>query len=252
MSAWKTFACAAIAIALTTLRAFAHEGPPFPILSNHTSGPYVVAIWTDPDTTDDGSARGQFWVKLHTATGEALPRETQVTVAIRPSNGSGPERTAAAAAVRGDVSNQFAALVMDHEGRFAVRVTIGGPLGAASADAEVDATYDVRPPPSLILVYLVPFALAGLLWGRLLVKRYRSARTAAPLRRTQRHHTTGRRHRTRSDRRPDVARSGDSPDLPPIGAACFGVLRSAFDTLSRGAQDPRLTRCAGGRVGVRP
>ncbi|HET7217087.1 MAG TPA: hypothetical protein VFJ02_03530, partial [Vicinamibacterales bacterium] len=51
----------------------AHEGPPFPILSNYPAGSYVVSIWTDPDTTDDGSARGQFWVKLHAANGGALP-----------------------------------------------------------------------------------------------------------------------------------------------------------------------------------
>src|SRR5688572_33326344 len=38
---------------------------------------------------------------------------------------------------RGDATNLFAALIMDHEGRFAVRVAIDGPLGAAAADASV-------------------------------------------------------------------------------------------------------------------
>jgi hypothetical protein len=62
---------------------------------------------------------------------------------------------------------------MDHEGRFAVTVTIAGPLGAATVDAEVDATYDLRPPRYLLVVYLMPFVLVGLLWGRLLLRRRR-------------------------------------------------------------------------------
>jgi hypothetical protein len=63
---------------------------------------------------------------------------------------------------------------MDHEGRFAVRTTIEGPLGSASDDAEVDATYDLRPPPILIAVYLMPFVLVGFLWLKLLSRRRRA------------------------------------------------------------------------------
>ena len=70
--------------------------------------------------------------------------------------------------MRGDATNQFAALPMDHEGRFAVRVAIDGPLGAAAVDAAVDATYNVRPSRSMLALYLAPFLLIGLLWGRLL------------------------------------------------------------------------------------
>jgi hypothetical protein len=69
------------------------------------------------------------------------------------------------------MTNQFAALVMDHEGSFAVRVDIEGPLGAASVSASVEATYDLRPPKWLFFLYLLPFVLAGLLWGRLLMRR---------------------------------------------------------------------------------
>jgi hypothetical protein len=176
MTARRLMTIMAIALLAATSIAYAHEGPPFPILSNQITGAYVVSIWTDPDTTDDGSARGQFWIKVYAAHGGTLPRETRATVTITPLSRPmpAPTRSGAASAVRGDVTNQFAALVMDHEGRFAVHVTIEGPLGRASADAEVDATYDLRPPPSLILLYLVPFALIGLLWGRLLIRRYRS------------------------------------------------------------------------------
>ena len=63
------------------------------------------------------------------------------------------------------------ALFMDHEGRFEVRVTIDGPRGSAMLDSAVDATYDLRPPRWLFLLYLAPFVLVGLLWGKLLIRR---------------------------------------------------------------------------------
>jgi len=150
---------------------YGHNGPPFPILSDHRTGPYVISIWTDPDTTDDGSAGGQFWVRVHTAGGGATPAGTRVVVGITPADGRATERTEPAASVRGDISNQFAALPMDHEGRFAVRVAIDGPLGTGSAAATVDATYNLRPARSLLVLYLLPFLLVGLLWGRLLIRR---------------------------------------------------------------------------------
>ena len=164
----------AIALAAATVTAHAHNGPPFPILSDHAAGPYVISIWTDPDTTDDGSPGGQFWVRLHVAgKGAVIPDGTRVMVGIRPARQPAAERTAAAAPVRGDATNQFAALTMDHEGRFAVRVAIDGPLGAAAVDAAVDATYNVRPSRSMLALYLAPFLLIGLLWGRLLLRRRR-------------------------------------------------------------------------------
>ena len=152
----------------------AHDGPPFPIVSDQVAGPYVVSVWTDPDTTDDGSPGGQFWVRLHRADSSTpVPPETRANVTISPHHVAGPARSAPTSPVRNDVSNQFAAVVMDREGHFAVRVAIQGPLGAATVDSFVDATYDLRPSRSLMLLYLAPFVLVGLLWGRLLVVRRR-------------------------------------------------------------------------------
>ena len=165
------------AVALTlTLAAFSvrvggHSGPPYPILSDHVAGPYVISIWTDPDTTDDGSPGGQFWIRIHLADGGEVPPKTQASVAISAVDRLESARTASASPVRGDLTNQFAAVVMDHEGQFGVRVTVEGPRGRATVASSVEATYDLRPPRSLLLVYLVPFVLVGLLWGRLLMRR---------------------------------------------------------------------------------
>ena len=174
MSARAWIATVANLVVCGSLVVRGHDGPPFPIVSDQVAGPYLISVWTDPDTTDDGAAGGQFWVRLHrTATRAAVPAGTRATVAVRPLERKGPERTASAAPVRGDITNQFAAVLMDHEGRFAVHVTVDGPLGRAAVDATVDATYDLRPAPTLLVLYLVPFLLVGLLWGRLLLRRRR-------------------------------------------------------------------------------
>ena len=103
-----------------------------------------------------------------------------MTVALEPLDRPGPARTAAAEPVAADPSQRFVALVMDHEGRFHVRVTIDGPLGAAQVDAEVDATYDLRPPPAVIAVYLIPFVLIGFLWIKLLLRRRGNGERSEP------------------------------------------------------------------------
>ena len=57
--------------------------------------------------------------------------------------------------------------------------TIEGPLGPATVD-DVDATYDLRPPAGMIVVYLIPFVGIGFLWVKLLLKRRRPEREARP------------------------------------------------------------------------
>lgn len=158
-------------LAAFSVRIAAHSGPPYPILSDQVAGPYLISVWTDPDTTDDGSPGGQFWIRIHLADGGEVPPGTHATVSISAVDRLESARTASASPVRGDVTNQFAALEMDHEGSFDVLVRIEGPRGQAAVRSSVDATYDLRPPRLLLLLYLVPFLLVGLLWGRLLIRR---------------------------------------------------------------------------------
>jgi hypothetical protein len=152
----------------------AHDGPPFPIVSNQISGPYAISVWTDPDTTDDGTPGGQFWVTLEPAGSvKTVAAGTIATVSIRPLDRNGPPRDGQAAPMAGNVARQFVALVMDHEGRFAVRVTVDGPGGRGQVEAQVDATYDLRPALGLVFLYLLPFVALGGLWVKLLLRRHR-------------------------------------------------------------------------------
>jgi len=161
-----------VAVLMTGAVVEAHSGPPYPIVSNRVSGAYEISLWTDPDTTDDGSAAGKFWVTIDSARkGVALAPDTRVRVSIRPLDREGPVRAGVAEPVGHDASSRFVALVMDHEGPYAVRATIEGPLGPADVDASVDATYDLRPQPITMALALLPFLLVGFLWLKLLLRR---------------------------------------------------------------------------------
>jgi hypothetical protein len=152
--------------------ASAHDGPPFPIVSDHRAGAYQIDVWTDPDATDDGTPGGQFWVLLEGGeNGSPVPGGTTVDVSIRASGTDGEWQTRRAEPVDGRAARQFAGLVMNHEGRFDVRVEVAGPLGPATSTAWVNATYDLRPPAAMLIVYLLPFVAMGVLWTRLLLRR---------------------------------------------------------------------------------
>jgi hypothetical protein len=166
-------AAAAVATAIAPM--LAHSGPPFPIVSNAVAGPYRLSIWTDPDTTDDSTPGGQFWVVIEPLDrAVALPPDTTASIAITPVDQPGPTRTGRTAPVTHQAGRQFVALVIDHEGRFTVRAAVEGPLGQGAVDADVEATYDLRPAPIMVAVYLMPFVLIGLLWGKVLLARRRS------------------------------------------------------------------------------
>lgn len=163
--------CAGISLGLPRPAA-AHDGPPFPIVSDRTAGPYTVSVWTDPDTTDDDTPGGQFWVMLApNEEGGSLPADTRATIVAQPLDRAGEPRSAVTEPVRGDAATQFGAVVLDHEGRFGVQVEVAGPLGRASVDSEVDATYDLRPAPLLVLLYMMPFIVVGAIWTKLLLRR---------------------------------------------------------------------------------
>lgn len=160
--------------ALTPVSAGAHDGPPFPIVSDRVAGNYRVSVWTDPDATDDGSAGGQFWVILEaTAQDARVPAGTRVSIAVAPADRAGSAVTGQASPTREDPARQFGAVVMGHEGPFRVHVAIDGPLGPATIEAAVDATYDLRPPPIMLVVYTIPFLIVGFLWLKLLLRRRR-------------------------------------------------------------------------------
>ena len=161
-------------LAAGAVPAGAHDGPPYPIASNQVVGPYRISVWTDPDATDDGSKGGRFWVLLDTTSGDPLPADVRGLVTIRPLDRPGEAESMKTEAVDGDRSRQYVELLMNHEGRFAVHLEVESAAGEATLDSQVQATYDLRPPRFMLVIYLVPFLLVGSLWAKLLVRRRRS------------------------------------------------------------------------------
>jgi hypothetical protein len=164
----------ALAFGLLPARVFAHSGPAFPIATDQRSGPYTVSIWTDPDTTDDGSAAGRFWVVV--AAGPASPPAARVSIVATPRNGTGRPTAIDIASPGRDGHTFYGAVVMDHEGPYGIDVRVTGPSGDATIHGDVDATYDLRPSPFVAALYLLPFVLVGAVWMRLLVRRSRVAK----------------------------------------------------------------------------
>jgi hypothetical protein len=155
--------------------AFAHEGPPYPILVDKTVGPCVVSVWADPDV-----GTGAFFITLEPTPGGKLPDDIRVEVIVRPTSGRLPE--AVYAAQREDLSGrvQYKALVpFDAEELWHVRVRVQSLQGGGEAATDVEAT-----PPGYgrwdLLLYLLPFVAVGLLWLRAITRGGRRGRAPRP------------------------------------------------------------------------
>jgi hypothetical protein len=150
----------------------AHNGPPFPVVTDRAAGSYVVSLWADPDASDGGDADARFWVIVNPAVkGTALPADTVVQISIWPVEHRDVVRTETARPDEHEPSRRTAAFVIDREGKYGVKATVEGALGPAEIETVVDAEYDARPRPALIAVYALPFVLIGFVWLKLLMRR---------------------------------------------------------------------------------
>jgi hypothetical protein len=138
-------------------RASAHEGPPYPLFVGRSVGPYTVSVWADPDV-----GVGTFFIAAEGVRGEGL----EVEVCASPADGRLAEQCYAARRDGARDRTQFKTEVpFDRPQLWHARVRLRGPLGAGETAVDVEAT-----PPGLgrwdLLLYLFPFAAAGLLWLR--------------------------------------------------------------------------------------
>jgi hypothetical protein len=168
----RGLALAVLAVLVTCAPLFAHNGPPFPVVTDRTVGNYVISLWADPDASDDGDKDGRFWVVvIPAAKGATLPADTVVKIAIWPIEHREAIRTENAQSDDREPTRRLAAFAIDHEGKYGVRAIITGSLGPADIDSVVDAEYDARPRPFLIAVFALPFVLIGFVYLKLLVRR---------------------------------------------------------------------------------
>jgi hypothetical protein len=143
----------------TGATARAHSGPPFPIVMEKATGPFVVSVWTHPDV-----GAGRFWILLRPPGAKLLPAVTTVEVWVQPADRRLPEQRYQAQ--RDDAGSQvqyFVEIPFETEELWRVRVVLHSPQGRGEVTAKVEVT-----PPGFgswdLLIYGFPFLLFGLLW----------------------------------------------------------------------------------------
>lgn len=139
--------------------AWAHIGPPYPIMQNRKVGPYNVSVWSNPDV-----GTGSFFVMIDPPAGGSVPDDIKVEIAVRPVSGRLAE--ARYGAWREKIRNRVeykTEVPFDKEEAWHVRLILTSALGGGETSTDVQVT-----PPGLgrwdLLLFLLPFLGVGILW----------------------------------------------------------------------------------------
>ena len=170
----------AVLILCAGLPAWAHNGPPFPIMEGKKIGPYTVSVWSNPDV-----GTGSFFVIVDAPPIDQVPDDLKVEVAVQPVSGRLPEAKYGAWREKLRDQVQYKTTVpFDKQEEWRVRVLLASSIGGGEAQTNVQVT-----PPGLgrwdLLLYLLPFLGIGILWFKAAAtKRSQRKATAAGARQT--------------------------------------------------------------------
>jgi hypothetical protein len=131
-------------------------------VEDRIAGPYRVSVWSDPDI-----GIGTFHVILDAPENKDPSTRPTVRIGVRPVSGRLQEsiHEAAPKQVRRGV-RYYAEIPLDRGELWSVRITLDGPLGSGEVGAEVEATPEGTIGPVGLLIYLIPFVAAGILWWK--------------------------------------------------------------------------------------
>jgi hypothetical protein len=154
--------------------AAAHNGPPFPIITDQRVGPCIISLWTHPDV-----GTGTFFVLLEPLPGATIPKDLQIRIGVQPLSGRLAEVVYPAWVqdLRGQVEYKTE-VQFDRDEIWKVRLILASSAGGGEAISKVEAT-----PPGFgrwdLLLYLLPFLAVGFLWATAIAKRRRFRKVAA-------------------------------------------------------------------------
>ena len=162
-SRMKIMSRSSILLALIALfagaTAWAHIGPPYPIMQNRKVGPLNVSVWSNPDV-----GTGTFFVVIDPPKGGSVPGDMKVQVAVQPVSKRLPEE--AYGAWREKVRNEVefkTTVPFDKEETWHIRILLSSATVTGEAATDVAVT-----PPGLgrldLLLFSLPFLGIGLLW----------------------------------------------------------------------------------------
>jgi hypothetical protein len=158
-----------LVFALCARPVFAHNGPPFPIVTDQTVGPVVLSLWTHPDV-----GTGTFFVLINPQPGKTLPNDLKFSIGIAPASGRLPEVIYPMWVEKNRTQPEFKNEVQfDQDEMWKVRLILTSAEGNAEATAQVEAT-----PPGYgrwdLLLFALPFLAVGFLWFKMMTKRRRA------------------------------------------------------------------------------
>jgi hypothetical protein len=148
--------------------AAAHNGPPFPIITDQRVGPYIVSLWTHPDL-----GTGLFFVMIDPLPGGTIPKDLKVQIGVQPASGRLAEVVYSAwlQDLRGQVEYKTE-VQFDQQENWKVRLILASSVGGGEALSQVVPT-----PTGFgrwdLLLYLLPFLGVGFLWVTAITKRRR-------------------------------------------------------------------------------
>jgi hypothetical protein len=163
---------------LSAAPAWAHIGPPYPIMQNRKIGPLRIEVWSNPDV-----GTGSFFVVIDPPPGSSVPPDIKVQVAVEPVSKRLPEAIYGAWREKLKDHVEFKTVVpFDKQEMWHVRVI----LSSATVSGETDT--DVMVTPSLLgrwdlLLFTLPFLGVGFLWFKAVsvkMKRRTKSRRKAP------------------------------------------------------------------------
>jgi hypothetical protein len=146
----------------------AHNGPPFPIITDQRVGPYTISLWTHPDL-----GTGTFFVMVDPVPGGTVPKDLKVQIGVQPASGRLAEVVYSAwlQNLRGQVEYKAEAQ-FDQQENWKVRLILASSAGGGEAYSQVVPT-----PAGFgrwdLLLYLLPFLAVGFLWFTAMAKRRR-------------------------------------------------------------------------------
>lgn len=159
---------AALLLMFCTPNALAHNGPPFPIITDQRVGPYIISLWAHPDL-----GTGTFFVMIDPVPGGTVPKDLKVQIAVQPASGRLAEAVYSAWLVdlRGQVEYKTE-VQFDQQENWKVRLILASSAGGGEILSQVVPT-----PTGFgrwdLLLFLLPFLGVGFLWATAITKRRR-------------------------------------------------------------------------------
>jgi hypothetical protein len=165
-----TLACIVANLLLTVFSspARAHNGPPFPIITDQRVGPCMVSLWIHPDI-----GTSPIFVLVDPAPGGAIPGDLKIAIGVQPVSGRLPEVVypTTIADQRGQLEYKTN-VEFDQQEFWNVRLILTSSAGGGESLAKVEAT-PVGYGRWDLLLFALPFLAVGFLWFKMFAKRRR-------------------------------------------------------------------------------